>query len=260
MVKQKLRDYPRSIEMASYMVASDWWDSSGNSREEKCGILLDAVSSMGKNNTADRLESMLEESKLGRGTSACAHYRSGNISDLQQSQGACSGFIQSTSPNVIENTASDTQIVPHDVFNKNGVNIIDVSGENEGSVAANGRQDDSEPYVEHYDSNRADVEVCSKRQESIDTTDNIVNVVSTDSLKLEGKNDICNSNPEGLSSCSRVESIFSDIFEHDDSTSSDDVSISSNDVDLDSDRAWKKINGSLRKKSKEKHFTICFLN
>ena len=243
MVKQKLCDYPRSIETASYMVASDWWDSSGNSREEKCSILFDVVRSMGKNNTADRLESMLKESKLGCGGSACA----GNISDLQQSQGACNGFIQSTSPNVIENTASHTQTVPHDVFNKNGVNIIDVSGENEGSVA-----------VEHYDSNGADVEVCSERQESIDTTDNIVNVVSTDSFKLESQNDICNSNTKGLSSCSRVESIFFDIFENDDSSSSDDVSISSNDVDLDSDGSWRKLNGSLRKTSKEKHFYYMF--
>ena len=40
MVKQKLSDYPRSIETASYMVASEWWDTSGNSREENMGYYL----------------------------------------------------------------------------------------------------------------------------------------------------------------------------------------------------------------------------
>ena len=28
-VKQKLRDYPRDIETASYMVVSEWWESCG---------------------------------------------------------------------------------------------------------------------------------------------------------------------------------------------------------------------------------------
>ena len=63
-VKQKLRDYPRSIEMASYMVASEWWDSSSNSREEKCGLLLDAVRSMGKKCTAQRLENVVQENNM----------------------------------------------------------------------------------------------------------------------------------------------------------------------------------------------------
>ena len=65
MVKQKLHDYPRSIETASYMVASEWWDSCSSSREEKYGLLLDTVHSMGKNNTAQCLENVILEKNLG---------------------------------------------------------------------------------------------------------------------------------------------------------------------------------------------------
>ena len=65
MVKQKIHDYPRSIETASYMVASEWWESCGNSREEKYGLLLDTVRSMGKKCTAQRLENVVQESNIG---------------------------------------------------------------------------------------------------------------------------------------------------------------------------------------------------
>ena len=61
MVKQKLRDYPRSIETASYMVVSEWWDSCSSSREEKYGLLLDTVRSMGKKCSAQRLENVVQE-------------------------------------------------------------------------------------------------------------------------------------------------------------------------------------------------------
>ena len=63
-VKQKLQDYPRSIETASYMVASEWWDSSGNSRDEKYESLRGAVHSMGKKCTAKWLESVEPENNL----------------------------------------------------------------------------------------------------------------------------------------------------------------------------------------------------
>ena len=63
-VKHKLRDYPRDIETASYMVVSEWWDSCGNSREEECRLLLDTVRSMGKKCTAQRLENVVQENQL----------------------------------------------------------------------------------------------------------------------------------------------------------------------------------------------------
>ena len=61
MVKQKLCDYPRSIETASYMVVSEWWDACGSSREEKYRVLLDAVHSMGKKCTAKKLGNIVQE-------------------------------------------------------------------------------------------------------------------------------------------------------------------------------------------------------
>ena len=66
MVKQKLRDYPRSIETASYMLVSEWWDSSGNTREEKYRMLLDAVHSMGKKCTAKKLGNIVQEKGLAQ--------------------------------------------------------------------------------------------------------------------------------------------------------------------------------------------------
>ena len=63
-VKQKLWDYPRSIEMASYMVVSEWWDSLDASREEKYGVLCDAVHSIGKKCTAQRLKKLVLENGL----------------------------------------------------------------------------------------------------------------------------------------------------------------------------------------------------
>ena len=46
------------------MVVSEWWDSPGNSREEKYGVLLETVRSMGKKCTAQRLENVIEENNL----------------------------------------------------------------------------------------------------------------------------------------------------------------------------------------------------
>ena len=43
------------------MVASEWWDFSGNFREEKSELLIDAVRSMGKKCTAQRLENTVQE-------------------------------------------------------------------------------------------------------------------------------------------------------------------------------------------------------
>ena len=64
MMKQKLHDYPRSIETASYMLAAEWWDSSGNSSQEKCRALFNAVHSMGKKCTAQRLQNVVQENQL----------------------------------------------------------------------------------------------------------------------------------------------------------------------------------------------------
>ena len=71
-MKQKLQDYPRSIEMASYMVASEWWDSSDNSRGEKYELLLKTIHSMGKKCTAQRLENVIKENNSGlRNSTRC---------------------------------------------------------------------------------------------------------------------------------------------------------------------------------------------
>ena len=64
LIEQKRSDYPRSIAMASFKMVVEWWDSSGNSREEKCGLLLDTVRSMGKKCTAQRLENVVQENQL----------------------------------------------------------------------------------------------------------------------------------------------------------------------------------------------------
>ena len=63
-MKQKLHDYPRCIETASYMLAAEWWDSSCNSSQEKCRALLNAVHSMGKKCTAQRLENVVQENQV----------------------------------------------------------------------------------------------------------------------------------------------------------------------------------------------------
>ena len=71
-MERKMHDYPRSIETASYMVASEWWDSSDNSsmsRKEKYGKLRDAVHSMGKEYTAKTIDLLIlriSTSEVGR--------------------------------------------------------------------------------------------------------------------------------------------------------------------------------------------------
>ena len=63
-MKQKLHNHPRDIEMASFLLTTEWWDSSRNSREEKYEILLSAVHSMGKKCTAKRLGNLVKENTL----------------------------------------------------------------------------------------------------------------------------------------------------------------------------------------------------
>ena len=62
-INQKIRDYPRDIEMASYMVALDWWNSSGNSREDKFRSLIESVKSMGKHDVVARLSVAVSNSE-----------------------------------------------------------------------------------------------------------------------------------------------------------------------------------------------------
>ena len=209
MVKQKLRDYPRSIEMASYMVASEWWDSCSNSREERYGVLLDTVRSMGKNNTAAMIEGMLEESVLCREGVAHMDRRPGYHGNHQQLQGNSNRSVcppVTRNVGAIENSTTDTQIVPHHSFNRNGVEIVDISGEDENSVTTNGRQDNSQPHVQHYDSYGASVGGFSNRQES-------VNVANIESFKPDSKTDICSAS-EGAISDSKTDSILFNILEH----------------------------------------------
>ena len=64
--RQKLHDHPRSLEMASYILAAEWWDSSDASREEKYGVLLETIQSMDKKLTAEKLENIVVEKGLVR--------------------------------------------------------------------------------------------------------------------------------------------------------------------------------------------------
>ena len=89
MVKQKLWDYPRSIETASYMVVSEWWDSFDSSREEKYGMLCDAVHSIGKKCTAQRLRNLVVENTLSPQPQAtgCFQHQAVNSSALARKSG-----------------------------------------------------------------------------------------------------------------------------------------------------------------------------
>ena len=97
MVKQKLRDYPRSIEMTSYMVASEWWDSSSNSREEKYRLLLDTVRSMGKKCTAQRLENVVQENNM------CLRNSNRILDRISSSQGGRLHPLTNSANNEIDN-------------------------------------------------------------------------------------------------------------------------------------------------------------
>ena len=97
MVKQKLRDYPRSIETASYMVASEWWDSSGNPREEKYRLLLDTVRSMGKKSTAQRLENVVQENNM------CLRNSNSILDRISSSQGGTQHPLTNSANNEIDN-------------------------------------------------------------------------------------------------------------------------------------------------------------
>ena len=66
LIQQKRTDYARNIEMASFMLAVEWWFSCTGSRANKYKSLLKTVRFMGKRHTdvAVRLESVLNREHL----------------------------------------------------------------------------------------------------------------------------------------------------------------------------------------------------
>ena len=155
MVKQKLRDYPRSIETASYMVASEWWDSSGDSRQEKCGLLLDTVKSMGKKCTAQRLENVVQENMLsltntnrilGRtSNSSCAMRNPRNNTAYNEIQngnaavcGSASVIAQGNRGNLAICNGETVMEPDNNVGEMNIEEVVDVEASNQGPIDESG--------------------------------------------------------------------------------------------------------------------------
>ena len=65
LIQQKCSDYPRSIEMASFKMVVEWWDSWGNTREENYRKVFDALRSINKKCSAQMLENVVLENNLG---------------------------------------------------------------------------------------------------------------------------------------------------------------------------------------------------
>ena len=124
---QKLHDHPRSLEMASYMLAAEWWDSSGNSREEKYGVLLDTVRSMGKKFTAERLYKLVLEKRSAHQsrehtpiTPPCSQHLEVN---------PCAFIV----PNWLDGTARPHLAICNEVDTRNGnsFNIVEIPDHDE---------------------------------------------------------------------------------------------------------------------------------
>ena len=131
MMQKKLHNHPRNIEMASFILATEWWDSCGKSREEKYEVVLDAVYSMGKKCTAKMLENMVQEQRLTNQShtrppfvSTCSQY-------LEVNHRA---FIKSSPSNQIEERqlaiCNAEGPVVEDV-SRNSFNIVEISTEDE---------------------------------------------------------------------------------------------------------------------------------
>ena len=105
-IEQKLHDHPRNIELASYMLVSDWWESSQDTREEKSSALLGGVRSIGKHTTAVRLEQMLGERMLANPQNV----RSISMGTIQPSVANPNTVGHSTQQYAIENLNREVQI------------------------------------------------------------------------------------------------------------------------------------------------------
>ena len=141
MVKQKLRDYPRSIETASYMLVSEWWDSSGNTREEKYRVLLDAVHSMGKKCTAKTLGNIVQEKELTQTAptfppTGSRHLEVNNQAFIESNPlhqiGGTQLAISNAEDPVVGNSFRIVEIIAEDgeqIYNSANTNIYDDGGE-----------------------------------------------------------------------------------------------------------------------------------
>ena len=133
LVEQKLHNHPRSIEMASFMLAAEWWDSSGDSRKEKYGLVFDAVCSMGKKCTADKFKNVVLDASLAQiqGNSGC---RSSSVSSCQHQDMNSQPVIEAAPSNQTVTThlaiCNAEGPVVQDVSNSS-YNIVEISNENE---------------------------------------------------------------------------------------------------------------------------------
>ena len=128
--------------MASYMLAADWWDSSGNSREEKYGVLLDTVRSMGKKFTAERLDKLVLEKGIA--------HQSREHTPIPP---PCSQHLEANPCAFIEPNRLDEAVRPHlaicnevDTRNGNSFNIVEIPDHDEEEIvnSTNGEGNNNE--------------------------------------------------------------------------------------------------------------------
>ena len=180
MVKQKLWDYPKSIETASYMVVSEWWDSLDNSREVKYKMLCDAVHSIGKKYTAQRLANLVLENGLSPQSQASATHMSQTTN--------CSQHLAANSSAFSESNASVHKTGPNLPISNNSSPIF-----HEG-IRSISNIDDTSKGGEAVRSNRGNLGVneISRADEKTSRGENISEHVIPARLtsKIEGSNDV----------------------------------------------------------------------
>ena len=137
LIQQKLHNHPRSIEMASFMLTADSWDSSCNSREEKYSLLFHAVHTMGKKCTAVRLESIV----LAKGLVQQPQSQPPSVScHSQHLEGNSQLFIES---NPLDQTRRAQLAICNEVgsvvhqANGDSFNIVEISDDGERSDGTN---------------------------------------------------------------------------------------------------------------------------
>ena len=188
MAPQKLHDHPRSLEMASYMLAAEWWDSSGNSREEKYGVLLDTVRSMGKKFTAERLDKLVLEKGLAHQsrehtpiTPPCSQHLEVN---------PCA-FIE---PNRLDETARAHLAICNEVDpgNGNSFNIVEIPDhdEEERVNSINVERNNSEENAEVQETSLSEARSVTRVGSNDDEAQGLGDVFEEESVKTGLANDI----------------------------------------------------------------------